>query len=366
MTYARARLWLGITNVGFHVTLACVLLAIAAPQRWIAAEAGTWSLVAFVAGACLLSLPFDAVGGLVLPRRHGRGAPSTVRWLMSWARGTASYAVLLCAFGSVILAAGRFGGITAAFGAFLVASVLLVLAQEWVARAIARRPGCRDLSDERVLWVDCDEDPSFTGGVSRFPGRGLFVLPAVWRETLSQQEVDALLKRRQLAVERGLWTAGMAAAILWNGAGFFLASLIPAAGVDSVAGLVTLSLGFTLWSFIGLLLLPTASRRAVFALDQLALHSGVPEDVLRTAIGRLDRMQDDEPHRARWVERVFHPIPSVSRRLDRLARPERIRGGTWNVARAALFLSWAGLGLLGRAVHCNVGRPMQWVYLPVD
>ncbi len=31
-----------------------------------------------------------------------------------------------------------------------------------------------------------------------------------------------------------------------------------------------------------------------------------------------------------------------------------------------LFLSWAGLGGLARAVHCNIGRPSVWVMLPGD
>ena len=38
----------------------------------------------------------------------------------------------------------------------------------------------------------------------------------------------------------------------------------------------------------------------------------------------------------------------------------------WNTARTALFLSWASLGLLSRAVHCNCGRPALWVLFPGD
>jgi hypothetical protein len=36
------------------------------------------------------------------------------------------------------------------------------------------------------------------------------------------------------------------------------------------------------------------------------------------------------------------------------------------VARTALPMSWCCLGLLGRAVHCNAGRPELWVLLPTD
>ena len=68
---------------------------------------------------------------------------------------------------------------------------------------------------------------------------------------------------------------------------------------------------------------------------------------------------------------VFHPIPSVEARLERMrssggARPLAGRLAGWHAARMALYLSWAGLGLLGRAVHCNCGRPDAWVFLPSD
>ena len=40
--------------------------------------------------------------------------------------------------------------------------------------------------------------------------------------------------------------------------------------------------------------------------------------------------------------------------------------GAWNLARTALYLSHVGLSQLPRVVHCNVGRPELWVYLPTD
>ncbi|MBX9723333.1 MAG: hypothetical protein K2X81_18155 [Candidatus Obscuribacterales bacterium] len=40
--------------------------------------------------------------------------------------------------------------------------------------------------------------------------------------------------------------------------------------------------------------------------------------------------------------------------------------GAWHLARYAIWLSLAGLGLLGRAVHCNAGKPDLWCMLPAD
>ena len=49
----------------------------------------------------------------------------------------------------------------------------------------------------------------------------------------------------------------------------------------------------------------------------------------------------------------------------------RLRGairarGAHQATRLALYLSWACLGVLARAVHCNAGRPEVWVLLPSD
>ena len=80
----------------------------------------------------------------------------------------------------------------------------------------------------------------------------------------------------------------------------------------------------------------------------------------------LDELQDDEPERAAGVESVFHPVPSVGNRLRALGERVPRGAGAWHLARTVLFLSHISLSLLPRAVHCNVGRPELWVYLPSD
>ena len=121
-------------------------------------------------------------------------------------------------------------------------------------------------------------------------------------------------------------------------------------------------LGFTLWTFLGLLTLPTLSRQASYAIDGKVLNSGVSSEIFRRTLETLDALQDDEPRRPA-IETVFHPVPSVH---------NREAGGTdaipiaWHAARMTLFVSWACMGMLVRAVHCNVGRPELWVMLPTD
>ena len=65
------------------------------------------------------------------------------------------------------------------------------------------------------------------------------------------------------------------------------------------------------------------------------------------------------------VESIFHPIPSLESR--RRALGDSPRGlAPWHVARTAIYLSIAGMNPLHRLVHCNVGRPELWVFLPAD
>jgi Zn-dependent protease with chaperone function len=143
-----------------------------------------------------------------------------------------------------------------------------------------------------------------------------------------------------------------------------VALLLTGGAPVTVPALVTTSLWFTLASFLGLLVLPTPSRAGVHEAD-LAVRDSTAPEVLDRLLVRLDRLQDDEPSRSRAVETIFHPVPSVASRRRRLREGRRVRG-CWHAARMALPLSWAGLGLLGRAVHCNCGRPALWVMLPGD
>jgi len=116
----------------------------------------------------------------------------------------------------------------------------------------------------------------------------------------------------------------------------------------------------TLWTFGGLLALPALSRKVVFAADRAAADAGID---IRSWITRFPSLvgEDGSPRDA--VETIFYPMPSAARRLRQIEKPLTgfIPG---NLARSNLYYSWATLTLLGRAVHCNVGRPVLWVFPP--
>ena len=375
MSYARARLWIGISCVGTFVVLATTLLFLELPSRLLQDRGGSFvddaSLLLLGLGSfALVALPFDLIGGYWVPKIFGQATPNAPRFLSSWLRGVSILIAVACANGMILLAAGRAGGRPAAMLTFVLLALTMTQFQEPLARLVGglRRsaktvPGAENRDEVIVLE---GADPGFSGGFTGLSAA--LVIPDRWVHAFDSDSLGLLIERRHRILRSGAWRRTLALAIGWNALGFLLCSYLPGAGVGSIAQLATTAVGFTLWTFVGLLLLPTPSRQATIAADALAAEDAAASRVLQGAVQTLDRMQDDEPDRSAQLESIFHPIPSVRRRIRALTTPQRSDhgGGAWNLARTALYLSHTGLSLLPRAVHCNVGRPELWVYLPTD
>ena len=349
------------------VAVSALLLLLRAPWRLLPTTEGNLSgdlralaSVFFVHAA--LSGPFDLFGGWVLPTEYGKSGPRLSTFLRGWLRGGVFHGAFLFVSALLLLVAARRGGFFGALGAFVGVEVALLLLQPFVARLVSGlRFGC---AEGEAVFVAGDA-PYVTGGVGGISGGGTIFAPARWKETLTPEQLALALARRDGLIRSGSRTRGVLLALGWNALGFALAAAL-SGEVGSVAGLTTAFLWFTLWSFVGVLVLPTPSRRGVFEGDGLMKESGVSRAVWESLIVRLDRDQDDEPARAPGVERFFHPIPSVERRMARWNSGGSVERGAWQAARMALYLSWAGGGFLSRAVHCNSGRPDVWVFFPSD
>lgn len=372
MTYARARLWLGISGVGFIVLLSTLALVMGWPQAVfgqipnnLSADVAAlgWILLAYG----VLHLPLDYVGGYWLPCHFSRQCLLFSYFFSQYIRGTIVQSIILLLSALAVLAAGRAGGRPGALLLIFLVMLFMVEGQAWLAKLVAGlkiTPQAQPLHGHPVVYIG-GWDAGFSGGVVGLPGRERLVLPSLWQRVLPKEALNLELTRRLAALETGSRLRGLAVAIVWNLSGFALCSFLPGAGVTTVAELLATSLGFTLWSFLGLLLLPTASRRGVYELDEFARRIGVRSDQFSAAVREIDQLQDDEPRRSSGIETIFHPVPSVERRVEQYedASPRR---GAWNAARYALFLSWPCMGWLNRAVHCNSGRPELWVMLPTD
>lgn len=381
--YGRGRLWLGMSGVGTIVVLAIAALVAGLPARLLppagaSLRAEVLGLAGFVLAYAGLHAPFDLFGGYLLPRRYGRRHPALGRFWLGLARGVAVHSAVLFTTAVTLLLAGRAAG---AVGVFAVGTALvLVLLVGRIALAAALAPleltpslpggsdgqaGGAGATPTLPTFMGESDDEGFTGAVVGVVRPRLHLLPLRWREMLDPEAFAVAVRRREMAVLTGGWWRGRMLAI-----GFSLAGIAIAAGVvgdrrlATAEGIVTFSLVFTLWSFLGLLTLPTPSRRGVAEVDQQLLAAGCPRAALARTIRLLDDLQDRERERSSLVETIFHPVPSVESRL-RGPQPAGVTG-CWDAARTAVYLSASGLGLLGRAVHCNCGRPALWAFLPLD
>ncbi len=377
MTYARSRLWLGISGVGLQVILASASLWFGLPHKLLhglsGAAAISLTLLCFIG----ISIPSDVIGGYYLPRQHHRTRISPATFFVAWIRGVLVQALVVGLCAAALLEAGRRGGIGAGIACFTLLSLMLLAAQSMLARLVG---GFTTVSPSSVPNADNTKtgsplqlptavfqssDPGFVGGLVGFPAVERLIIPDAWQRELPADMLAVELTRRRGAIATGARTRGLLVAIAWNILGFALACHMPDSSLTDAPGLIQAALWFTLWSFVGLLILPSLNRPGVIEIDRFALDQGVSPQLLASTIARLDSLQDDEPARTPWIERIFHPIPSVDHRRAAL-NDLRPRSGAWQCARITLYLSWACFGFLSRAVHCNAGRPELWVLFPGD
>lgn len=375
--YGRARLWLGMSAVGTIVTLTSLALVTGLPERAAAlfpehlpGQIGL--LLAFVLTYAILHLPFDLFGGYLLARSYEREHPSFGHFLIGLARGAVVQSLVLILTGVGLLLAGQAAGLSGVVGAGVAISILLLWIRAPLARTVASFgptnpvPSSRD-DPAAALPTVCvsSDDEGFTGGITGVLRPRRNVLPDRWRDTLGPDGFAVAETRRDIVVRTGGWRRGRIVALLFTWTGLAgAAAIVGSEDLARAQGIVELSLYFTIWSFLGLLVLPTLSRSGVAAVDKQLQEMGFDQGLIEGTLHRLDDLQDGERSRPSIVETIFHPIPSVHNRLDG-PRNHQTRG-YWDVARSAVYLSASGLSLLGRAVHCNCGRPALWVFLPAD
>lgn len=391
MTYARSRLWLGISGVGLIVVISTFLLISGWPLKLLSdsrtlGAADLYGLLAMICFLIVTMTPLDLLGGYLLPNRS---RPSTIKlssFLKSWVRGVLVQATFFLLAGLFILVMGRSLGLAGSCLAIFLIGVFQVAFQSQLSRLVASLPKEIDQKIQPNSAIDSalaltsrwgwesipvfavdNDDTGFTGGVVGLPGFERIIVPGGLTAKLAPEQFAVTVARRLESIQTGSRTRGLVVAFVWVLLGFSLSASVPGAGVTSVGELAMTCCGFTLWTFLGLLTLPTLSRQASYAIDgkllsKLAQHD-VPPETLHTALRAIDQLQDDEPERSALIETIFHPVPSVENRRNETVNSLPI---AWHAARMTLFLSWSCMGMLPRAVHCNVGRPELWVMLPTD
>lgn len=384
-SYAGARLRLGIAGVGVIVLLAALAFAYQLPSTFFPFHGGPWygdwaALAAFYLAYALVSMPFDFLGGYILPCRFHRLCLPFPVFMLKWIRGVVVQGLVMTSAAMAVLQAGKHWDYWGAVATVVLLQLTLLALQAPLAALAGALTPDQDIGLARETWAaqfpaagrrqppstTLDSlDPGFSGGYSGLPGLDRLILPRHWTRLLSPDALKSELIRRAGVLASGARARGVLLAMAWNLSGFMVSAAMPWVRLDTVFGVIQTTLGCTLWSFIGLLVLPSFSRPAVIEADRWALDHGATQAALLLAMTEIDQLQEDEPSRSPWVERIFHPVPSIENRLKAI-QAGRKPAGAWQAARLALYLSWAHFGLLSRAVHCNSGRPELWVILPGD
>jgi hypothetical protein len=351
---ARRRLWLGITNVGFWVLMAAMgLYCLVSCDT---SGMGIRHLGSIFVTVIATQAVFDFVGGIKLmpgPR------PSVTNFLRGWVPGVFGHTIVLVAVATVSATSLRHTG---GFGAGIVfAMAALVFGRRQLLRAVVGGVITEIAHDGETIVIAAVNDPSFTGGIIGLGRRAKNLLPASWMETLPKPELAAESSRRRWQIANGLPTRAFVLILCWNLLGTFIGTLVfQLAERPPTVALVGHACWMTLWTFASLLVLPALSRKAVLAADRAAADSG---HAVRAWIERFPKIVGEDGSPNASVQAIFYPVPSAGMRLRQLAQPFTgfIPG---NLARNNLYYSLATFTLLGRAVHCNVGRPALWVFPP--
>jgi hypothetical protein len=349
---AKSRLSLGIINVGFWVAASVLGL------WWLSFEAkglGLLDLAILGALAFAVQAVFDFAGGYWLvpgPR------PPIGTFFSGWLRGVGIHVLVLCGLG--VLSVASFVAVADFSLGVILGMLALAVGRRQLLKWIAKVGVPSSVTGNRTVLLADVSDPAFTGGIAGLGCRASSVMPASW-ENLPRIEREAEQIRREWQIENGLHDRAFLLLLCWNVAGALAGSILfRLAGREVWDALVLHACWMTLWTFASLLVLPALSGAVVYAADRAAAQAGVDPSPWIERFPHLTS-EDGNPNPA--LQTIFYPIPSKEMRIRALAgeAPSFVAG---NLARNNLYYSWSVLTPLGRAVHCNVGRPSLWVYPP--
>lgn len=373
ITYARSRLWVGILSVGSWVLLSLyILLNIKNLPNALRDLPLSLSILSFLGFYLAISVPFDFIGGFILPHKYERSMESLQQYILSYFRGITFHGIFLYLISHLFLVLLNMYPISELLVPLLVyvlcLQVILALLQPYIARLIGKFTISNSSNPTTQYEIWDSTDIGFTGGIPFF--RNKSILPKKWVEDFSPDEINLLLNRRNFLKNKSAHFLGISGAILFNLIGVAIGYLgLLYSGITIVengyfAILLFWSSSISLWSFIGLLILPTLSQKATIFGD--SAWKSENKNIIIKLISNLDALQDLEPKRQPQIQKIFHPIASVEIRIQSLGTAHTNSLVSWHIARYTLFYSWSILSFLGRAVHCNVGRPHLWVFLPSD
>ena len=359
-------MWAGISAILFWTVLIVVFLWLGLNTKTFTRQPlhdWTWLLL-LSGGHLLLSLPFDWLGGVYLPNRYQQYRNIETGWWKRWARAAVVQAFFYLLFGLWLLTLGRYLGPVGTIGGMALVMLLLVGLQVWVARATVSWESFFDNHKGKLVIYLVNNDPGFTGGISGIPGMEVFIVPDMWRQSMSEKMLKVIQGRRHGALQTLAHAKGFLLAFVWTLLSFAVAVLLVPGGTGTGPGLVMTVALFSVISFAGsTILLSWISRMAVWEIDRWVFYRGGDADVIRQSF-EFTTVKEEQLDLPRWQESLV-AMPGPASRAEHMAR-QKNQKGAWNARHQSVFMAWAGLSLFSRALPAVLGKPERWVFLPGD
>ncbi len=333
-TYQRIRLWCGITGIGLILVLLWVAVGLGLPraadglfEKLPTVLAGFFTALLLGIGAALLQAGPDYYAArteLAYGQRQSGGLIGRyLTHVMQWLGGIASAGLLV---GIAVALAGAWWWLPAVvlllgLSFFHVVYPLSPTKRapapdaDWWQRVEAEL-GAMNLPVPAVSWYDHGERSLAGGWNGVGPFRRLFLATSLAQVEprvaagLIAREVGHLRLRHRLVTM--LCTAG------WIVGGIVLAGWLAADDLGAAGVVVVLAATMSTWCWLGLLgLWPSLGKWQIYAADAFAADKLGRDD----AVAMLDELATrnlPDPSLAAGVEFVFHPIPPMNKRRQRL------------------------------------------------
>ena len=317
MTYAKSRLMLGIFCVGFYVLLSLNIVICKPLDIFLLSEiTSNYQFVYFAIQIFLIyliiQLPFDYLGGYFLPKKFAKTDKSFNQFVFCLVKGSLAQITFFtfCAFLYYY-----FSNVLGLFGIIFI-SILSQITLLYFQQLFAKIVGSfkKQISNPEIIFIDSN-DKGFTGGISGIFKPSLITFPSFYKDILSDAEFETIIARRKLLENDLSFLNGRLLAIIFNLIGVIIAYLLIGSSFTNQSSILHFISYQVLWSFIGLLIFPKFSRAAIFSLDKKLKKESF--DLYCSAIKKIDASYEDEFSRTEKLESVFHPLPSVARRIEK-------------------------------------------------
>lgn len=335
--YQRFRLWGGICSIGLNLGL--IWLAYLIALGFVSNGSGVvlpLYALGIVVALIVAFLPFEILIGHAGEAAFGRTHQPLRDWLRDW------WAVQWFPVLGGTLGIGFFGGIStqpaaiqwsAFVGVIALALILIILLPVWVRRAsglsVSEDPALtvafhRELERMggpplNLTILDDGGDEGVNGAILPFHRDHLFINRAA-AERLSPADLAALGFRERWFHESGKSRICSGIVIGWMAAGVALALHAPGLLVPAQTplhhGLAGAAL-LTTWCFIALFVWPPVNHRFMLEADAI-LAQTIGQEATMELLRKIQDINQTDTRLRAGKEQVFHPIPTLERRLQHL------------------------------------------------